>query len=222
MRIRRVKSNRRKSYEHYCNHADLHVAPVVQLRDYCHLRPARVRVEQVISADILAFSRERGEQLRPRRAWNALAPAPFDDRPMTLFQIDSHLGDGLPAAKNVLQGDSHSAHSVRDELSRQGVATFPAREKGISRENLPMGRAKSPLRFNQDLAARLKAARIAARHESAPAFAKLLGVEYERYKKWESGRTPIPHEYIPRACELTDKDANYFYGIGDQEARKAG
>lgn len=83
-----------------------------------------------------------------------------------------------------------------------------------------MGRARSPVQFNKDIAARLKAARIAAGYENAREFATLLGVEYERYKKWESGRTPIQHEYIPRACELTGKDANYFYGIRTATAEK--
>jgi transcriptional regulator with XRE-family HTH domain len=76
-----------------------------------------------------------------------------------------------------------------------------------------MGRARSPMQFNKDLANRLKAARIAAGHENAREFAELMGVAYERYKKWESGRTPIQHEYIPRACELTGKDANFFFGM---------
>jgi transcriptional regulator with XRE-family HTH domain len=64
---------------------------------------------------------------------------------------------------------------------------------------------------------RLKAARIAAGFDSQPPFAKALGIELERYKKWESGRTPIQHEFIPAACELTGKDANYFYGVPARE-----
>lgn len=76
-----------------------------------------------------------------------------------------------------------------------------------------MGRAKTPVQFNKQLAERLKAARIAAGYDTKEPFAKALGVELERYKKWESGRTPIQHEFIPRACELTGKDANYFYAV---------
>lgn len=60
---------------------------------------------------------------------------------------------------------------------------------------------------------RLKAARIAAQYDTQAPFAKALGIEPERYKKWESGRTPFQHEYLERICELTGKDANYFYGI---------
>jgi transcriptional regulator with XRE-family HTH domain len=76
-----------------------------------------------------------------------------------------------------------------------------------------MGRAKTPVQFNKALAARLRAARIAAGYDTQAPFAKELGIELERYKKWESGRTPIQHEFLPRVCELTGKDANFFYAI---------
>lgn len=84
--------------------------------------------------------------------------------------------------------------------------------KGAGSDNSHMGRARSPIQFNKDIAARTKAARIAAGYGDARAFAeKYLGVTYERYKKWESGRTPIQHEYIPRFYELTGKDANFLF-----------
>ena len=89
-----------------------------------------------------------------------------------------------------------------------------------------MGRARSPIQFNKNFAELLRAARIAAGYRRAEDFARDLGVAYERYKKWESGRTPIQHEYIPLACELTGKDANYFYGMApnpaEQRQRQAG
>jgi transcriptional regulator with XRE-family HTH domain len=64
---------------------------------------------------------------------------------------------------------------------------------------------------------RLKAARIAAGYDTQPPFAKALGIELERYKKWESGRTPIQHEYLTQVCDLTGKDPNYFYGVQSRE-----
>lgn len=76
-----------------------------------------------------------------------------------------------------------------------------------------MGRARTPIQFNKELALRLKSARIAAGYGSMPPFAKALGIELERYKKWESGRTPFQHEFLPEICELTGKDANFFYAI---------
>lgn len=87
-----------------------------------------------------------------------------------------------------------------------------------------MGRAKTPVQFNKELALRLKSARVAAEYFSQPPFAKALGIELERYKKWESGRTPFQHEYLPKICELTGKDANYFYGLSakEQAAKRTG
>jgi len=64
---------------------------------------------------------------------------------------------------------------------------------------------------------RLKAARIAAGYDTQKPFAAALGIELERYKKWESGRTPIQHEYLADVCELTGKDPNYFYGVQARE-----
>lgn len=142
---------------------------------------------------------------------------------MTLTQIGGHIGQGTPALKDVGKL-LHGPYLARDGLSRQGVPRFPVPSEASEPENKRMGRARSPIQFNKDLALRLKSARVAANYQRAEDFARALGVEYERYKKWESGRTPIQHEYIPRACELTGKDANYFYGLGPQpqEQRKAG
>jgi hypothetical protein len=87
-----------------------------------------------------------------------------------------------------------------------------------------VGRAKTPVQFNKELALRLRSARVAAGYDSMGPFAKALGIELERYKKWESGRTPFQHEYMTGICALTGKDANYFYGIrtaAEQPAKRA-
>jgi DNA-binding transcriptional regulator YiaG len=55
--------------------------------------------------------------------------------------------------------------------------------------------------YKEAFISRVKAAR--ARHyKSVPKFAKLLGVPYETYKKYE-GRSYLPHYLIERFCALT-------------------
>jgi transcriptional regulator with XRE-family HTH domain len=83
-----------------------------------------------------------------------------------------------------------------------------------------MGRGVAPTRFKSEFAERLKAARIAAGYATQQEFATVLGVPIERYKKWESGRTPMPHQYIPGACDLTGQDANYFFKVAPRVLRK--
>jgi transcriptional regulator with XRE-family HTH domain len=84
-----------------------------------------------------------------------------------------------------------------------------------------MGRGVTPTKYKQELAERLKAARLMAGYDTQQAFAKALGVEWERYRKWESGRTPVPHQYVPLVCELLDIDPNFlFLGAPKAAARK--
>lgn len=179
--------------------------------------------EEHVGGEVLPFPLERVNQRRPRRRRNALAPTPLNNDPMTLTEVGGHIGERAPAGKYVVES-LHIPDSLGDGLSRQVGIGFTVRCDAAARENSRMGRARSPVQFNKDLALRLKSARIAAGYDTAQEFAKDLGIEYERYKKWESGRTPIQHEYLPRACALTHKDANYFYGIRaahEQELRRA-
>lgn len=81
-----------------------------------------------------------------------------------------------------------------------------------------MGRGVPPTKFKSEFAERLKAARITAGYATQQEFATAMGVPIERYKKWESGRTPMPHQYIPAACELTGQDANYFFRVAAKAA----
>lgn len=190
------------------------IATVVWLTDRRRFGTRRLGMhgKQFGSADVLAFPLERLDERGPCRRRDALALTPLDDRPMTLTNVRRHLSDGVPAVEKLFEG-FHPGDSSRYKLSRKERAGFPVHGEGVSADNSRMGRARSPVQFNKEIAARLKAARISAGYENVSKFADLLGVGYERYKKWEGGRTPIQHEYIPRACELTGKDANYFYGI---------
>lgn len=127
--------------------------------------------------------------------------------------IASHLGDRVPAPEKLSEGSHVGSYIAGDGLSRQVVAIVPVTVLEAHRTMSPMGRARTPVQFNKAFAARLKAARIAAGYDTQKPFATALGIEVERYKKWESGRTPIQHEYVEAVCGLTGKDANYFYGI---------
>lgn len=84
----------------------------------------------------------------------------------------------------------------------------------------PMGRLSTPAAFKKQFAILLKAARISAGYQNQDEAARALGIERERYKKWESGRTPVPALYIGVVCETFGKDANYFFRIEAISARK--
>lgn len=63
------------------------------------------------------------------------------------------------------------------------------------------------------MAERLKAARVMAGFETQLEAAQALRVGLDRYRKWESGRTPVPAQYVPAVCELFHIDANYLFAI---------
>lgn len=199
------------------------IAPVVRLDDRRRLG-TRVHRKQLGSADVLAFPFERLDDGGPRRRRDASALAPLGDGPMTLANVRSHLSDRVPAGEQLFEG-FHAPDTTGYKLSRKARAVFPVRRHGVGTDNLRMGRARSPAQFNKEIASRTRAARIAAGFGNAKEFAeKWLGVEYERYKKWEGGRTPIQHEYIARFYELTGKDANYLFDIRPEaaEVRRVG
>lgn len=195
------------------------IATVVWLTDWRRFDPSRMHREQIGSADILALPLERLNQRRPSRRRNLFPLPPLGDRPMTLANVRRHVGNRSPAIEHVSKV-LHDPHSVGYKLSRQARAGFPVQVRTPAGDNSQMGRARSPVQFNKDIAARTKAARIAAGYGEAREFAeKFMLVTYERYKKWESGRTPIPHEYVPRFFELTGKDANYLFDTHSAEAK---
>lgn len=143
---------------------------------------------------------------------------------MTFANVGSHIGDGVPAIENGFEV-VHRPDNGGYKLSRQGSTAFTVRRPALTGDNPGMGRARSPVQFNKEIADRTKAARIAAGYEKIEEFADLMRVGYERYRKWESGRTPIQHEYVERFCELTGKDANYLYGFrpaAQEQVRKSG
>lgn len=190
-------------------------------------RPARLgrmHGEQLIRADVLPFALERFHKRRPRAVRDALSLPPLLGAGLGNSNVAGHLRDGVPAIENFGNAFHNKAECDGDGLSRQAGATLPATKSCARRTICRVGRAKTPVQFNKELALRLRSARVAAGYDAMPPFAKALGIESERYKKWESGRTPFQHEYLAGICKLTGKDANYFYGIqvAEQLSKRTG
>jgi DNA-binding XRE family transcriptional regulator len=180
--------------------------------------PPGMHDEQIVRGQLLAFPTNRRHDVRPRLVRDHVPLAPLLDALDGMAGVTRHFGEGVPAAEDVSES-LHMTHlNTRDGLSRQVVAIVPVTDSRAHLTIQGMGRARTPVQFNKELAMRLKAARIAAGYDTQPQFAKDLGIELERYKKWESGRTPIQHEYLTQVCELTGKDPNYFYGVTAREA----
>ena len=197
-------------------------ANVIWLPIRAHRRTAAAAVhdQEVVGGKLLAFPPRGGNEVGPVLLRDSAALAPLLDPLGTGSDITGHLGDGVPPVENF--DDLHAPLIPRDQLSRNGLAIVPVTESGAPRTISRMGRARTPVKFNKDLALRLKSARVAAGYQTMPPFAKALGIETARYKKWESGRTPFQHEYLASICELTGKDANYFYDIQAKELRRTG
>lgn len=160
---------------------------------------------------------------------HALFPGASDDRgpvvlryPAALFplldhrsgpiDIDGHRGKRVPGVKEVVKR-SHVAEYASDELSVQGPRMIPMTSRLPVRTISPMGRASTPARFRSEMAKRLVSARVMARFETKREAAEALGITLDRYEKWESGRTPVPAQYVGPVCALFHIDANYLFGI---------
>lgn len=187
-----------------------------ELRAHALDRAPRLRGvhgEHLVGADVLPFPAKRRNHRRPRGMRDSLALKPLLGSSFGNADVVGHLRDGVPAIENFRDAFHNKAECAGDGLSRQAVTTLPVTESGPDPTIRRMGRARTPVQFNKELALRLKSARIAAGYDTQPPFAKALGIEVERYKKWESGRTPFQHEFLPEICRLTGKDANFFYAV---------
>jgi DNA-binding XRE family transcriptional regulator len=181
-----------------------------------------VHRKKVISAQILPFRLRRRDERRPVLVGDPTALPPLLDRLVFLADVRSQRGKVVvPPAKDGFQGKGlHVPYSAGDNYSRQVPPMIPVTASERTRTMCPMGRGTAPTKFKNEFAERLKAARIAAGYATQQEFATALGVPLERYKKWESGRTPMPHQYIPDACELTGQDANYFFRVTPRAIKK--
>lgn len=179
-------------------------------------RCRRVQSEKVLGGKLLAFRASGSDHGRPRALGDTLTLPPLGDRPVTLPDGVRQLRDGPEALEQLgdrfrLLGGFHPHDIAGDELSRQVPSIIPVTREPPGRTIRPMGRGVTPVRYRAEIAERLRSARIMAGYSTQAEFAKALGIELERYKKWESGRTPIPYQYVPIACALLSIDANYLF-----------
>lgn len=190
-------------------------------------RPALMHGEQIVSAKLFSFPPGGRDHVGPIVRRNAASLLPLLDTAMSLPDGLGHLRHGLPQLEKLYKG-GHAPDSDGDYLSRQWGAICPVTNQVLKGTMCPrMGRGTSPAAVKKAIADRLRSARVAygngEAYRTQALFAKALGIEVERYKKWESGRTPIPPEFIGPICDLLGKDANYLYGIAAKEPlRKAG
>lgn len=195
---------------------------VVSLKSRRRASSPLMHGKQVISAQILPFRLRGKDEGRPVLIRDAATLPPLFDGLVLLTDISSQSrGIVIPPVEHGLQGKGlHVPDSDGDNYSRQAVPMIPVTARKPTGTIGPMGRGIAPTRFKSEFAERLKAARIAAGYGTQLEFATAMGVPIERYKKWESGRTPMPHQYIPAACELTGQDANYFFKVTARALRK--
>lgn len=175
---------------------------------------ALVHIKKGIGGQVLPFRLRGKDEGGPMLIRNTAPLVPLLDGLVLLTDSKSQGCGAIPPIEHSLQGKGlHVPDSAGDKYSRQAVPMIPVTALKPPRTMCPMGRGVAPTRFKSEFAERLKAARIAAGYATQQEFAAVLGVPIERYKKWESGRTPMPHQYIPAACELTGQDANYFFKV---------
>lgn len=177
--------------------------------------------QEGIGGQVLAFPAKRVDQCRPRIRRNALAFLPFLNCGSSPLNIDGHRRERFPAVKNIVKR-AHASQYAPDGLSDQGPTMIPMTTIAPMRTISPMGRGTTPVRFRADMAKRLSSARIVAGFQTKKQAADALGIGLDRYEKWESGRTPIPAQYVAPVCALFSIDANYLFGIEPPAAaRKA-
>jgi DNA-binding XRE family transcriptional regulator len=149
-----------------------------------------VHDEQIVCRNLVPFPARGRYDGGPVMGGDSSSLAPSLRGLLADTGLGGQLGQRTPNSKQVPEV-FHNPLISGDELSRLHGAIVPVTENRAHRTISPMGRAKTPVQFNKALAARLRAARIAAGYDTQAPFAKELGIELERYKKWESGRTPI-------------------------------
>lgn len=195
------------------------LANVVILSDRRRRLGTGMHGKQFGGADVLAFPLKRLDDRRPRVKRNAFSLLPLRDGPMTLANISRHFGYAVPALEKVGKV-FHVPTIPPDELSGQVRSTIPLTPARQGRTMRPMGRGTTPARFRDDLAHRLESARVVAGFQTQQQAAQALGIGVDRYRKWESGRTPVPAQFVPMVCDLFRIDANYLFGVHAVSVRK--
>lgn len=202
--------------------ARLKLATVVSLDSR---RPPRsfMHREQLITGQLLAFPLKGLNQRPPSIGRDTSALPPLLDCVAGPADVSSHRGERFPLVENIVNR-SHAVEYASDGLSVQGPTMIPMTVSTHVPTISPMGRGTTPARFRAEMAKRLSSARIVAGFATKKRAAEALGVGLDRYEKWETGRTPIPAQYVGPVCDLYSIDANYLFGIPSKAAaaRKAG
>lgn len=179
----------------------------------------KMQGEQLVCAQVFAFVAKRLKKRRPVLVRNGMPLAPLLDRGPVRSNVGRHGSQCVPGVKDVVER-SHMAHSAPDELSGQVPPNIPVTADRPDRTISPMGRGVTPVKVRSDIAKRLKAARVMARFATQKEAADALGVGIDRYEKWESGRTPVPAQYVGPVCELYGIDANYLFGVAQAQSHR--
>lgn len=180
-----------------------------------------VHREQPIACQFLTFPAKRLDKRRPCIRRDTLALFPLLDSISGPPNIGGHRRERVPRLKDIINR-SHALQHAPDDLSGQGPLMIPMTKAPPNRTISPMGRATTPVRFRAEMAKRLMSARIMAGFETKKQAADALQIGLDRYEKWESGRTPVPPQYVGPVCQLFGIDANYLFGIAQPMAsRKA-
>lgn len=173
---------------------------------------ALVHKKETIDCQLFAFPLKRRNNRRPRVLRNALALPPLLDGVLSTADIGGHLRERVPAVKNVVKG-AHALEYAPDGLSDQEPPMIPMTQTPPNRTICPMGRSTTPVKFRAEMAKRLMSARVVAGFTTKKEAADALQIGLDRYEKWESGRTPVPAQYVGPICELFNIDANYLFGV---------
>jgi hypothetical protein len=168
--------------------------------------------EKAIACQLYAFPLKRSKNRRPGVNGNALALPPLLDRVPRSANIGGHRGKRRPALEHIING-AHAAEYAPDGLSDQGPTMIPMTKIVPDRTISPMGRSTTPVKFRAEMAKRLMSARVVAGYTTKKEAADALQIGLDRYEKWESGRTPVPAQYVGPICELFHIDANYLFGV---------
>lgn len=171
-----------------------------------------VHREKPIACKLYAFALKRGKDRRPGVNRDALSLPPLLDRVSGAANIGRHRRERRPALEHVVDR-SHALQHAPDELSGQEPTMIPMTKTVPDRTISPMGRATTPAKFRAEMAKRLSSARVVAGYDTKKKAADALQIGLDRYEKWESGRTPVPAQYVGPICELFNIDANYLFGV---------
>jgi hypothetical protein len=187
-------------------------------------RPPRraMHRKKIVCAKFYALPLQGKNQGVPRGVRDAATLFPLLDGPAVLADVGRHLRKRVPASENIVNG-AHGPQYASDELSGQAPSMIPMTTEAAVGTISPMGRASTPARFRLEMARRLSSARIVAGYATKKQASDKLGITLDRYEKWETGRTPVPAQYVGPVCELFHVDANYLFGIeAAQASRKTG